>query len=50
MVVSVWADASIPENLRLGLAGWQEPVLEEAVPIASESPLLGPVRWAHIPP
>lgn len=35
----------IPENLRLGLAGG----LEEAMPTASEAPLLGSVRWDLYP-
>lgn len=49
MLVSVWAAACIPENLRLGLAGRQEPGLEEAMPRASEALLLGPVRWDLCP-
>lgn len=49
MVVSVWAAASMPENLRVGLAGWQEPGLEESLPTASDAPLLGPVRWGSYP-
>lgn len=48
MLVSVWAAAGIPENLRLGLAGWWKPGLDRSRLAASEA--LGPSEVGFISP